>query len=305
MLNVIELGFLCLAITVALTGFVIKNYEKHVPAFILKGFKYGAFAYQGSGAVYLRVIEVSKARYRHFYAFSSVFSALTLVYALLVYFYEFKVHKYVVLFLHFLLEQDKPAVSVAAVLLALSLLMVQCFRRCYETYYLQVFARTSTMNLSHYIAGLVHYFAVVVAVIGQAPLFCDNQNRKKILWHDIKTLTLSIPVTIIFLWAWYEQYKSNVVLANLRKDQKSRMVVTEKHCVPRGRLFKYVSSPHRLCEVIMYVMLLILVPTRTFFCIFLWVICNQVQTALHAHEWYKKTFMDYPTDRNAIIPQIY
>lgn len=109
MLNILDLGFLGLALTVAFTGFVIKNYEKHVPAFIIKGFKYGAFAYQGSGANYLQIIEVPKALYRHFYAFSSVFSAVTLLYAVLVYYFEFSVNKYIVLLLKLLLEQDEPA----------------------------------------------------------------------------------------------------------------------------------------------------------------------------------------------------
>ncbi|XP_034825645.1 polyprenal reductase [Maniola hyperantus] len=305
MLNILDLGFLSLALTVAFTGFVIKNYEKHVPAFIIKGFKYGCFAYQGSGANYLQIIEVPKALYRHFYAFSSVFSAVTLIYALLVYCFELSVHRYVVIFLKLFLEQDEPSVPAIAAIIALTLLTIQCTRRCYETYYLQVFAQSSKMNLSHYVAGLVHYFAVVVAAIGQAPLFCGAQTREKILWSDTKTLLLSIPVTLIFLWAWYEQYKSNMIFANLRRDKKSGRVVTEKHSIPYGRLFSYVSSPHRLCEVIMYVMLLILIPTRTFFCIFLWVICNQVQTSIHAHEWYKNTFKDYPKDRTAFIPKIY
>ncbi|XP_023944619.2 polyprenol reductase [Bicyclus anynana] len=305
MLNILDLGFLSLALTVAFTGFVIKNYEKHVPAFIIKGFKYGSFAYQGSGANYLQIIEVPKALYRHFYAFSSIFSAVTLLYAILVYYFEFTVHRYIILFVKLLLEQDEPSVSATAALLALALLTIQCTRRCYETYCLQVFAQSSKMNLSHYVAGLVHYFAVVVAAIGQAPLFCGNQNRERILWNDSKTLTLSVPITIIFLLAWYEQYKSNVIFANLRKDKKSGKVVTERHSVPHGRLFNYVSSPHRLYEVVMYVVLLILIPTRTFFCIFLWVICNQVQTAIHAHEWYKKTFKDYPSNRTAFIPNIY
>ncbi|CAH0717475.1 unnamed protein product, partial [Brenthis ino] len=304
MLNILDLGFLSLAFTVAFTGFVINHYEKHVPAFIIKGFKYGSFAYQGSGANYLQIIEVPKALYRHFYAFSSVFSGVTLLYAFFVYCFEFSVHRYIVVILKLLLEQDEPSVSAPAVLLALSLLTIQCIRRCYETYYLQVFAKSSKMNLSHYLVGLVHYFAVIVAVVGQAPLFCGPHNQEKVTWNDTKTLILSVPCTIIFLRAWYEQYKSNIIFANLRKDKKSGEVVTEEHKIPHGRLFEHISSPHRLCEIILYIVLVLLIPTRTFFCIFLWVIANQVQTAIHAHAWYKKTFKDYPSNRTALIPKV-
>ncbi|XP_045459431.1 polyprenol reductase [Melitaea cinxia] len=302
MLNILDLGFLSLALTVAFTGFVINNYEKHVPAFIVKGYKYGSFAYRGNEANFLQIIEVPKALYRHYYAFSTVFSAVTLIYALLVYYFEFSVHGYIVFALKLLLEQDEPAVSAFAAILALSLLLVQCGRRCYETYCLQVFAKSSKMNLSHYIAGLVHYFAVVVAIIGQAPLFCGNQNRENVLWSDTKTLVLAAPCTSIFIWAWYEQFMTNIIFANLRKDKKTGKVVTEEHKIPKGRLFEHVSSPHRMCEIILYIVLLILIPTRTFLCIFLWVIANQVQTAIHAHVWYKNTFKDYPKNRMALIP---
>ncbi|XP_047545991.1 polyprenol reductase [Vanessa atalanta] len=304
MLNILDLGFLSLALTVGFTGFVINHYEKHVPAFIVKGFKYGSFAYQGSEANFLQLIEVPKALYRHFYAFSSVFSALTLVYAILVYWFEFSVHGSIGFLLKLTLEQDEPTVPALAAILALSLLLVQCIRRCYETYCLQVFAKSSKMNLSHYLVGLVHYYAVIVATIGQAPLFCGSQNRDKIVWSDTKTLVLALPCSIIFVWAWYEQFMTNIIFANLRKDKKSGDVITEEHKIPHGRLFEHVSSPHRLCEIILYVVLLILIPTRTFFCIFLWVIANQVQTAIHAHVWYKKTFNNYPSNRMAVIPNI-
>ncbi|CAK1551542.1 unnamed protein product [Leptosia nina] len=301
MLNILDLGFLSLAFMVAFTGFLINHYEKHVPAFIIKGFKYGAFAYQGSDANYLQIIEVPKALYRHFYAFSSVFSALTLAYAVLVYYFEYSVHRYIVFMLSLILEQDEPSVSAAAVCLALLLVTIQCIRRCYETYFLQVFAKDSKMNLSHYIAGLVHYFAVVVATVGQGPLFCGSNDRSKVLWIDTRTKFLSLPCILAFLWAFYEQYKSNVIFANLRKDRTGK-VITESHKIPHGRLFERVSSPHRLCEIIIYTVIILLVPTKTYFCIYLWVLCNQIQTAIHAHVWYKNTFKEYPLKRDAIFP---
>ncbi|VVC86953.1 unnamed protein product [Leptidea sinapis] len=303
MLNILDLGFLGLSITVTCTGFLISNYEKHVPAFIIKGFKYGSFAYQGSGANYLQIIEMPKAFYRHFYAFASMFSTVTLLYAFLVYFTGLSVHSYVVFILKLILEQEQPSVSVVAACIGLILLTIQCIRRCYETYCLQVFAKSSKMNLSHYLAGLVHYFAVIVAAVGQAPLFCGNQDRSKILWIDTWTKMISIPCVLIFLWAGYEQYQSNMIFAKLRKDKLGN-IVTESHRIPHGRLFERVSSPHRLCEIIMYTVLILLVPTRTYFCIYLWVICNQVQTAIQAHVWYNKTFKEYPKNRTAVFPGI-
>nr|BAM18037.1 similar to CG7840 [Papilio xuthus] len=304
MLNILDLIFLGLAFMVTFTGFLINNFEKHVPVFIIKGYRYGSFAYRGSGATYLQMIEIPKAYYRHFYSFSSVFCVATLTYTILVYFFNLNVSSLIVFMLRILLEQDEPGVCVTAAVIALSLLAVQCARRCYETYYLQVFAKSSKMNLSHYLVGIAHYFACIVAAVGQAPLFCGHQNREKIIWTDTRTTLVSVPCILIFLWACNEQYQTNIIFANLRRDKKTGKIVTEDHKIPNGRLFERVSSPHRLCEVILYTVLLILIPTKTFFCIYLWVLSNQIQTAIQAHEWYKKSFKDYPVNRAAIIPAL-
>ncbi|XP_059060157.1 polyprenol reductase [Achroia grisella] len=304
MLNILDIIFLGLAFTATITGVLINNFEKHVPPFIIKGYRYGSFAYKGSDANFLQVIEVPKAWYRHFYLFSSVFGVATLAYMILVYYFNFTVNHFFTIILRLLLEQDEPAVSATAAVIAMTLLTIQCIKRLYETYLIQVFAKSSKMNLSHYLAGIIHYFACIIATVGQAPLFCGNQNRQNVNWNDTRTSILVVPCSIIFLLSWYEQLKTNIIFANLRKDKKSGEVVTEDHGVPNGRLFSHISSPHRLCEIIIYTALLFLIPTKTFFCIYLWVLGNQIQTAIQAHEWYKKTFKNYPTNRFAVFPHL-
>ncbi|KAM3968208.1 polyprenal reductase [Aphomia sociella] len=305
MLNILDIIFLSLAFTATVTGVLINNFEKHVPAFVIKGYRYGSFAYKGSEANFLQLIEIPKSWYRHFYLFSSVFSVSTLCYMMLVYYLDFAVNKFVTIMLRLLLEQDEAAVSATAALIAMTLLTIQCLRRLYETYFVQIFAKSSKMNLSHYFAGIIHYFACIIATVGQAPLFCGNQNRVNMTWNDARTTVLAIPCSIIFLLSCYEQFRTNIIFANLRKDKKSGKVVTEDHRVPNGRFFNYVSSPHRMCEIIMYTVLLLLVPTKTFFCIYLWVLGNQIQTAIQAHEWYKKSFKNYPTNRLIVFPYLF
>ncbi|CAH2063829.1 unnamed protein product, partial [Iphiclides podalirius] len=242
--------------------------------------------------------------YRYSSLKGTVFNVITLAYAVLVYFFNYNVSSVIVLILRLFLEQDEPAISATAAVTAITLLTIQCIRRCYETYCLQVFAKSSKMNLSHYLVGIGHYFACIVATIGQAPLFCGTQNRDKVLWIDTRTTLLAIPCIVSFSCAFYEQYKTNLIFANLRRDKKTGAVVTEEHLVPHGRLFELVSSPHRLCEIILYTALIFLVPTKTFFCIYLWVLSNQIQTAIQAHEWYKKSFKGYPSNRFAVFPGI-
>nr|CAD7195175.1 unnamed protein product [Timema douglasi] len=108
----------------------------------------------------------------------------------------------------------------------------------------------------------------------------------------------------LFLWACYHQYRSTVILANLRKNKKGK-IVTHHHGIPYGGWFELVSSPHLLAEVIMYLALtIILWGAHTWPFIFLWVLSNQVESALLTHWWYLSKFEDYPKQRKSIIPYV-
>ena len=85
---------------------------------------------------------------------------------------------------------------------------------------------------------------------------------------------------MLFVWAFYHQYKAAVLLANLRKNEKGT-IVTLQHRVPHGDWFEMVSSPHNLAEVLMYLALtFILWGSSTWPFVFLWVLSNQVSCAV-------------------------
>lgn len=220
MFNILDFIFLNLAFFVTVTGSLINTCEKYLPAFVIKTYRYGSFAYTGSGASYLEVLEIPKSYYRHFYVFSSIFSISALLYMYAIYFLNFNVGDNVLWSLKILLQSEESSgvydtiflnlknysnnylwhnfifitlvaytrkkchvlcdnkkmsylfsVCVTAALIAMFLLTIQCWKRLYETYYLQIFAKSSKININHYIAGLLHYFGCVVAIIGEAPLF--------------------------------------------------------------------------------------------------------------------------------------
>lgn len=82
-------------------------------------------------------------------------------------------------------------------------------------------------------------------------------------------------------------------------------VVTEKHLMPDGGFFDFVSSPHMFFEIMMYTTLtVILAGNSSWWFAFLWVVSNQISSAWLTHKWYLDTFKDYPKDRRAIIPGI-
>ncbi|KAJ4447107.1 hypothetical protein ANN_09107 [Periplaneta americana] len=192
--------------------------------------------------------------------------------------------------------------SAISSLLALSLLTLQSWRRFYETWFVSVFSN-GQMNWSHYVVGFVHYFGAITAIIAESPGFIDDKGLSTMF--QLKELTLgNIYGCVLFLWASYHQYKAAVLLADLRKN-KNGSVVTLEHRVPHGDWFELVSSPHNLTEIMMYLaMTFILWGSDTWPVVFLWVLSNQVETAMLTHWWYKSKFEDYPAKRKAIIPYV-
>jgi 3-oxo-5-alpha-steroid 4-dehydrogenase 1 len=87
------------------------------------------------------------------------------------------------------------------------------------------------------------------------------------------------------------------ILINLRKTGGG-------YKIPHGGLFKYVSCPNFLGEIIEWAGFALMtwcLPTLSFF---IWTFVNLVPRAIDHHKWYRKTFMDYPNNRKAIFPSL-
>jgi 3-oxo-5-alpha-steroid 4-dehydrogenase 3 len=85
---------------------------------------------------------------------------------------------------------------------------------------------------------------------------------------------------VILLISTYMQYRTNIILANLRKDRKG-VVVSTNYKIPQGELFNWISGPLQLTEIIIYTCLsIILRNASTFHFVTFWVIMNQVEISL-------------------------
>ena len=188
-------------------------------------------------------------------------------------------------------------------LIASTLVTLQCWRRFYETQFVQVFSKTLKINLSQYLVGFIHYFCTVLIVLSQAEGFTRNSNVAELKWEDISFMTVFW--TLSFIYSWYHQYQSNLTLANMRKDKKGS-VVSQKHSIPRGGFFEMLSSAHMFFEMAMYISLYgILNENTSAIYVLLWVLSNQSMNSYLTHQWYKETFKDYPKKRKAIIPFLF
>lgn len=105
-------------------------------------------------------------------------------------------------------------------LLATFLLTLQCARRFYETQYIQVFSKQAKINFTHYLVGYLHYFGAFLAIISHAPGFVRNPNPADLAYmHIDMVIPRSLSMSTIFLLAWFQQLRANLMLANLRKNR--------------------------------------------------------------------------------------
>jgi len=91
---------------------------------------------------------------------------------------------------------------------------------------------------------------------------------------------------------------SDNVLRNLRRQADT------KYKIPYGGLFRWVSCPNYLGEVMEWTGWALLTWSFAGFSFAIWTLGNLIPRAIHNHQWYKSTFPDYPKNRKAIIPFI-
>lgn len=200
-------------------------------------------------------------------------------------------------------ESGSTEVPVTKVFITITLIVLQCFRRFYDTHFISVFSKNAKINLNMYIVGITYYPAVYFTVLMQAPNFnANNVKLEKASWTDVTFI--DIIAILLFLWAWKHQYRCNVILANLRKEKKG--IRTENYKVPEGDWFQYLSSPNLSAEVLIYLSLTILMwQNQTWWFLMYWVIVNQGENMLLTHWWYKEKFDNFPKTRKAVFPFLY
>ena len=93
--------------------------------------------------------------------------------------------------------------------------------------------------------------------------------------------------------------QSDNVLINLRKENE------EEYGIPNGGLFKYVSCPNHLGEIIEWLGFAILTCSFAGFSFFIWTACNLILRSTKHHDWYNNKFKNYPKNRKAVIPFIW
>ncbi len=104
---------------------------------------------------------------------------------------------------------------------------------------------------------------------------------------------------VLFLGGYALNRRSDAVLRNLRAPGDTG------YKIPRGGVFRFISCPNYLGELIEWLGWSVLTWSPVGFVFFLWTTANLVPRARTHHEWYRRTFPDYPPERRAIFPFLY
>lgn len=248
---------------------------------------------------WLRVFDVPKRWFWHFYAVSVSWNTLLLVFHLNFRFQGQSYPSWLTRILDTLTSVPSPSKEVPqlSTLLLLPLICVHSLRRLQECLCVSVFSDTGTVHLVQYVFGLGYY-----VLLGLTALGSDHQGQgsgtllSQLGWFHIAGGALYIGASLL-------QHQCIVLLARLRVG-KSGAVETLAHRMPVGGWFELVSCPHYFAELLIYVSFSLLLggQSLTWWLVALYVLTNQALAAQLCHELYLIKYKPYPKHRKAFIP---
>lgn len=103
----------------------------------------------------------------------------------------------------------------------------------------------------------------------------------------------------LFLAGMAINWHSDSVLRNLRKPGET------KYQVPQGGLYRWVSCPNYLGEIVEWIGWAIATWSLAGAAFAFWTAANLVPRAVSHHRWYRRQFPNYPKERCAIVPLLY
>ncbi len=101
---------------------------------------------------------------------------------------------------------------------------------------------------------------------------------------------------LVFAAGWAANHHADATLLRLRKPGETG------YKIPRGGLYRYVSSPNYLTEIVEWTGWAIATWSLAGLGFAVYTAANLVPRALTTHRWYKQRFPDYPAERRAIVP---
>ena len=103
---------------------------------------------------------------------------------------------------------------------------------------------------------------------------------------------------VLFGLGFVVHCRSDAILRGLRKNPG------EGYRIPHGFLFRWVSAPNYMGEMLQWLGWAVLTWSLAGSSFAFWTVANLLPRALSNHRWYRETFEDYPSGRKAVLPFI-
>lgn len=102
----------------------------------------------------------------------------------------------------------------------------------------------------------------------------------------------------VFLAGFSMHFTADRTIRRLRKPGETG------YGIPSGGMFRWISSPHYLGEIIQWAGWAVMTWSAAGTAFALFTFCNLAPRAFSNHRWYRERFPDYPAERRALIPGI-
>jgi 3-oxo-5-alpha-steroid 4-dehydrogenase 1 len=101
---------------------------------------------------------------------------------------------------------------------------------------------------------------------------------------------------LVFFAGMYINMNADNILIHLRKPGETGYVI------PTGGFFRVVSCPNHFGEIVEWFGFALMCWSTPALSFAIWTLVNVLPRSLQHHQWYKRTFDNYPSERKAIIP---
>ncbi|GAA5799570.1 hypothetical protein HPULCUR_004986 [Helicostylum pulchrum] len=246
-------------------------------------------------ATQLSNLIVPKHYFSHFYIVGLLFALICIVELSWLQYYKQPL-LLISLLQHYDSLNGTHALDLQSCIIGLTLMTFHLVRRVYESFWIERPSKTSTMHISHYLAGIGFYGAMVFGTWLEGL----SSFGKPIIESFRLTTILAIA---LFFYASYHQYQCHVILASLRKE-------SDGYTIPRGDWFERIVTPHYFADILIYLSLCILYRFQSIIlnCGLVWTITNLSIIANETSIWYRIHFSAekynkaFPKGRWRIMP---
>jgi 3-oxo-5-alpha-steroid 4-dehydrogenase 1 len=164
----------------------------------------------------------------------------------------------------------------------------------YRSYVYSALQRGSKRSFPIALAALAFVFNINNGVIIGYDLFARGRAGSMALWSLPGCIGLAL-----FLAGFALHVVSDASIRSLRGEGE------KGYKIPRGGLFRLVSDPNYLGEIVQWMGLALMTRSVAVWAFAFFTFCNVFPRAISNHRWYHEHFPDYPPERRIIIPFLF